>query len=817
VRVALRTRPLVSKEINEGATDCMQFIKDAKQVILDEKKAFTFDYVFDTKSDQESVYSQAVYPLIGGIFQGYNGTVLAYGQTGSGKTFTMGSAHSVTDAGIVSKYSGVIPRVIKDLFDGIKERAEKCEFVVKVWYAEIYKEEVKDLLVRDPNAGQNLPIREFIDGSIKIAGITEVVVENPETTLQLMENGNSRRATGSTAMNKTSSRSHAIFTIVLEARSLSDPNDYTHSNFHLVDLAGSERIKRTKAEGTRLQEGIKINSGLLALGNVISALGESKDQHVPYRVSKLTRLLQMSLGGNCRTVMIACASPAKSNYEETHNTLRYADRARKIKNKAVVNRDPQTAELARLRNEVTELRLQLMSQDGGDAGSAVISPVIGNHTIMPGATDEERREIEENNQLLVEKVDQLSHTNLKNLAKIMKMEKHRCDLSSKLFELQETARSVCDSTHDLSMIEEALVQEEAQHECVKKLRELQQNVLSLKVDSMDNTTEEVNMMDFDHTADVNGNVTSHSLDCSAGSIKDLNMTEVEKQKHVINSANLAAQLEELSKAISLKEDVKRKYEVSNSAEMLEMKNKFEVIVKNLDEQINKLSNEKTTLEIALETTKVSKDSKKISDQRRIQIKELEAKIKDLQAQKKEKEKLAKLKTQSDKKIVKLSDDITGLKSARAQLMRKMKEGNQKFAQFRKDKDKEVKQLHKKDRKRQVELSKMQIMQKKQSNVLHRKNEECASALRRLNQVLMKQKHSSQRRTANQSKRVENETLKWKEVISNELEVRVQVQVAKKCQKNLEEQVNQLKKNLKKLENDISTTPKQKTPAYVAEL
>merc|ERR1712098_162251 len=173
--------------------------------------------------------------------------------------------------------------------------------------------------------------------------------------------------------NARSSRSHAIFTLCIEAKPKSDPKAVTVSKFHLVDLAGSERQKKTKAKGERLKEGININMGLLSLGNVISALGEENrgaNTHIPYRDSKLTRLLQDSLGGNSHTLMIACVSPADSNLEETISPLRYADRARKIKNKPIVNKDPRAAELGRLRSQVQQLQMQVLA--GG--GAANVSP-----------------------------------------------------------------------------------------------------------------------------------------------------------------------------------------------------------------------------------------------------------------------------------------------------------------------------------------------------------------------------------------------------------------------------------------------------------
>jgi len=196
-----------------------------------------------------------------------------------------------------------------------------------------------------------------------VVGLSESVVSDAMSTIQLLEKGSLMRMTGGTAMNNESSRSHAIFTIILEQ--VKNQTDLRKSKFHLVDLAGSERQSKTKAEGIRLKEGININLGLLALGNVISVLGEDNVKHVPYRESKLTRLLQDSLGGNSHTLMIACASPADSNMEETLNTLRYADRARKIKNKPIVNIDPQVAELNNLREQVQFLKAQILQLTGG--------------------------------------------------------------------------------------------------------------------------------------------------------------------------------------------------------------------------------------------------------------------------------------------------------------------------------------------------------------------------------------------------------------------------------------------------------------------
>ena len=250
------------------------------------------------------------------------------------------------------------------------------------------QEDIRDLLVVN-GSQQSVHIREVLGGGVCLAGATEKEVPSKEEMAAILEQGTLLRATATTGMNKRSSRSHAIFTITVEQRRQlpavqarqtgesdedNDDNeatsqasgeeeivdDYLCAKMHLVDLAGSERVKRTKAEGQRLQEGININKGLLALGNVICALSESKP-HVPYRDSKLTRMLQDSLGGNSRTCMIACVSPADINYEETLNTLRYANRARNIRNKPVVNRDPNAAQISQLRQQLSAARAQIGS------------------------------------------------------------------------------------------------------------------------------------------------------------------------------------------------------------------------------------------------------------------------------------------------------------------------------------------------------------------------------------------------------------------------------------------------------------------------
>ncbi|KAK0179912.1 hypothetical protein PV327_005615 [Microctonus hyperodae] len=357
VRVAVRIRPLVASEIQRGCQNLINAIPENNQLhIIGPDKSFTFNHVFPTNTNHDEFYDTAVKNMIPNIFKGYNVTILAYGQTGSGKTYTMGTNY--TGEGVM----GVIPRAIHDIFNTINKNND-WTFRVSISFMELYNEQLYDLLAPDKQRKDCIvDIRED-NKEIKIVGITEIEVKTADETLQMLVKGSQGRATGSTAMNFQSSRSHAIFTILIHQQKSDDPSSATSAKFHLVDLAGSERSKKTGATGERFKEGVNINRGLLALGNVISQLGEN-DGHtfIPYRDSKLTRLLQDSLGGNSMTLMVACVSPADYNLDETLSTLRYADRAKKIKNKPIVNQDPKTAEINRLQTMVRELKMALLGQ-----------------------------------------------------------------------------------------------------------------------------------------------------------------------------------------------------------------------------------------------------------------------------------------------------------------------------------------------------------------------------------------------------------------------------------------------------------------------
>ncbi|KAM7070682.1 kinesin-like protein KIF13A isoform 1-T1 [Acridotheres tristis] len=376
VKVAVRVRPMNKRELDLN-TKCIVEMEgnqtvlhpppsNAKQGERKPPKVFAFDHCFwsmDESNTTKYAGQEVVFKCLGeGIlekaFQGYNACIFAYGQTGSGKSFSMmGNAEQL----------GLIPRLCCALFQRISvEENESHTFKVEVSYMEIYNEKVRDLL--DPKGSrQSLKVREHKVLGPYVDGLSQLAVTNFEDIESLMSEGNKSRTVAATNMNEESSRSHAVFNIIV-TQTLYDLHSGNSgekvSKVSLVDLAGSERVSKTGAAGERLKEGSNINKSLSTLGLVISSLadqaaGKGKNKFVPYRDSVLTWLLKDNLGGNSQTAMIATISPAADNYEETLSTLRYADRAKRIVNHAVVNEDPNARVIRELREEVEKLKEQL--------------------------------------------------------------------------------------------------------------------------------------------------------------------------------------------------------------------------------------------------------------------------------------------------------------------------------------------------------------------------------------------------------------------------------------------------------------------------
>ncbi|XP_021098301.1 kinesin-like protein KIF27 isoform X2 [Heterocephalus glaber] len=368
VKVAVRVRPLLCKEVLHNHQVCVRVIPNTQQIIIGRDRVFTFDFVFGKSSTQDEIYNTCIKPLVLSLIEGYNATVFAYGQTGSGKTYTIGGGHV---ASIVEGQKGIIPRAIQEIFQNISENPSS-DFNIKVSYIEVYKEDLRDLLELETSM-KDLHIREDEKGNTVIVGAKECHVEGVDEVMSLLQMGNAARHTSTTQMNEHSSRSHAIFTIsVCQIERNPGAGEggswYSYrrivSKFHFVDLAGSERVTKTGNTGERFKESIQINSGLLALGNVISALGDprKKSSHVPYRDAKITRLLKDSLGGSAKTVMITCVSPSSSDFDESLNSLKYANRARNIRNKPTWNFSPESVHMDDMEFEIKLLREALQSQ-----------------------------------------------------------------------------------------------------------------------------------------------------------------------------------------------------------------------------------------------------------------------------------------------------------------------------------------------------------------------------------------------------------------------------------------------------------------------
>ncbi|KAJ3092491.1 hypothetical protein HK102_006685 [Quaeritorhiza haematococci] len=361
IRVVARFRPQNSREIKEGGVPIVNFDDGMTTVRFESKEypgTFTFDKVFDWTTSQQQMFDYTSLATIEDVMKGYNGTIFAYGQTGSGKTHTMMGDMESDDM------KGLTPRLVEKIFETIYCAPSTLEFTVKVSYMEIYMEKIRDLL--NPS-NDNLPVHEEKNRGVYVKGLLEVFVGSVDEVYEAMRRGQAARVVAYTNMNAESSRSHSIFVIQVNQKNLVDGSLRT-GKLYLVDLAGSEKVGKTGATGQTLEEAKKINKSLSALGMVINALTDGKSSHIPYRDSKLTRILQESLGGNSRTTLIINCSPSSFNEAETLSTLRFGTRAKTIKNKAKVNAELSPGELKQLlkkaKVEITNLQSYASSLEG---------------------------------------------------------------------------------------------------------------------------------------------------------------------------------------------------------------------------------------------------------------------------------------------------------------------------------------------------------------------------------------------------------------------------------------------------------------------
>ncbi|KAK6237672.1 hypothetical protein QUC31_003141 [Theobroma cacao] len=727
VKVAVHIRPLIGDERTQGCKESVTVTSGKPQVQIG-THSFTFDHVYGNGgSPSSSMFEECVAPLVDGLFQGYNATVLAYGQTGSGKTYTMGTA--MKDG----CQTGLIPQVMNALFKKIETLKHQTEFQLHVSFIEILKEEVRDLLDSEPVSKSVTPngnavkvtvpgrppiqIRESSNGVITLAGSTEVAVTTLQEMATCLEQGSTSRATGSTNMNNQSSRSHAIFTITLEQmckiQSVSSGNDtldndmgeeYLCAKLHLVDLAGSERAKRTGSDGLRLKEGIYINRGLLALGNVISALGDEKKRkegvHVPYRDSKLTRLLQDSLGGNSKTVMIACISPADINAEESLNTLKYANRARNIQNKPVVNRDLISNEMQKMRQQLQYLQAQLCARGGPTSDM----------------------------QILKERISWLEATNE--------------DLRRELHEYR-SRRAVVECC-------ESDAQEG--HSCFMKSDGHKRGFQSM--DSSD-----------------------YQMDEAVSDESPEEIDEVAKElEHALRRNTMDRELIELNKRLEQKES---EMKLVGGADAEALKQHFRKKIMELEDEKRIVQIERDHLLVAVENRAAHSDGQvqKTQEMNVQKLKALEAQISDLKKKQENQVELLKQKQRSDEAAKRLQAEIQYIKAQKVQLQHKIKQEAEQFRQWKASREKELLQLRKEGRRNEYERHKLEALNQRQKMVLQRKTEEAAMATKRLKELLEARKSSTRDNSVNHNGHAPNGQSNEKSVrrwLDQELEVMVNV-------------------------------------------
>ncbi|XP_057648587.1 kinesin-like protein KIF21A isoform X18 [Chionomys nivalis] len=816
VRVAVRIRPQLAKEKIEGCHICTSVTPGEPQVFLGKDKAFTFDYVFDIDSQQEQIYTQCIEKLIEGCFEGYNATVFAYGQTGAGKTYTMGTGF---DVNIMEEEQGIISRAVKHLFRSIEEKKSTAikngvpppEFKVNAQFLELYNEEVLDLFdtTRDidaKNKKSNIRIHEDSTGGIYTVGVTTRTVNTEPEMMQCLKLGALSRTTASTQMNVQSSRSHAIFTIhvcqtrvcpQIEAENATDNKMISESSqmnefetltakFHFVDLAGSERLKRTGATGERAKEGISINCGLLALGNVISALGDKSKRatHVPYRDSKLTRLLQDSLGGNSQTIMIACVSPSDRDFMETLNTLKYANRARNIKNKVMVNQDRASQQINALRSEITRLQMELMEYKTGkriidEEGVESINDMFHENAMLQTENNNLRVRIkamqetvdalraritqlvsDQANQVLAragegnEEISNMIHSYIKEIedlrAKLLESEAVNENLRKNL--TRATARSPYFSGSSafspsiLSSDKETIEIIDLAKKDLEKLKRKEKKKkksVSGKEDNADTDQEkkeEKGISEKENNgleAEDNQEVSDHEEEEEEEEEEDEEEDDIEGGESSDESdsesdekANYQADLANITCEIAIKQ--KLIDELENSQKRLQtLKKQYEEKLMMLQHKIRdtQLERDQVLQNLGSVESYSEEKAKKVKCEYEKKLHAMNKELQRLQTAQKEHARLLKNQSQYEKQLKKLQQDVMEMKKTKVRLMKQMKEEQEKARLTESRRNREIAQLKKDQRKRDHQLRLLEAQKRNQEVVLRRKTEE-VTALRR---------------------------------------------------------------------------------------
>uniref|UniRef100_A0A671WEW5 Kinesin-like protein KIF21B n=1 Tax=Sparus aurata TaxID=8175 RepID=A0A671WEW5_SPAAU len=775
----LRIRPQMAKEKIEGCHVCTLVTPGEPQVLLGKDKAFTYDYVFDIDSEQQSIYQACVYKLIEGCFEGYNATVFAYGQTGSGKTYTMGTGF---DVNLSQQEQGIIPRAVHQLFEGIqncRERAQETgsqppEFKVSAQFLELYNEEILDLFdgSRDPDSRSrksNIKIHEDASGSIYTTGVTSRLVHTEEELLQCLKLGALSRTTASTQMNAQSSRSHAIFTIHLcqmrvcqqlqmngevngvDSSAITQPEFETlMAKFHFVDLAGSERLKRTGATGDRAREGISINCGLLALGNVISALGDQakKGGHVPYRDSKLTRLLQDSLGGNSRTVMIACVSPSDRDFMETLNTLKYANRARNIKNKVVVNQDKTSQQISALRAEIARLQLELMEYKAGkrvasEDGSEGYSDLYQENAMLQRESDTLRLRVKAMQETIDHLNTRVTHLLANEVSTLLtKSSEGNEEIGLQIFQdlleseaMNESLRRQAARLSTRTPFPSSSLSPAPGHppgsspaplsmeaEMTDVLRRAKMDIERLK--KKERRQRRMSGCEDEGEDEEEGREEEDGFD-SDESLVDSDSDSDEK------AANFQADLADLTCEIEIKQKLIDELE-NSQRRLLMLKLQYEEKLILLQNKIRdtQLERDRVLQNLMSMENYTEEKANRIKQEYEKRLKEMNRDLLKLQAAQKEHARLLKNQGRYERELKKLQLEVNDMKKAKVALMKQMKEEQQRRRMVEAKRNREIAQLKKEQRRQEYQIRALESQKRQQELVLRRKTQE-VTALRRL--------------------------------------------------------------------------------------
>uniref|UniRef100_A0A672IJ04 Kinesin family member 21A n=1 Tax=Salarias fasciatus TaxID=181472 RepID=A0A672IJ04_SALFA len=742
----LQIRPQLAKEKIEGCHICTYVMPGEPQVVLGKDKAFTYDYVFDMDTQQDAIYTHCTERLIEGCFEGYNATIFAYGQTGSGKTYTMGTGF---DVNIGEDELGIIPRAVNHLFRGIEERRQAAteqgrpvpEFKINAQFLELYNEEVLDLFdsARDLEARKqksNIKIHEDANGGIYTVGVTTRTVASAAEMMQCLKLGALSRTTASTQMNVQSSRSHAIFTIHLcqvrvcspdnNVRIAIDEFETLTAKFHFVDLAGSERLKRTGATGDRAKEGISINCGLLALGNVISALGDrsKRSTHVPYRDSKLTRLLQDSLGGNSQTVMIACISPSDRDFMETLNTLKYANRARNIKNKVMVNQDRASQQISALRTEIARLQMELMEYKTGkrmvgEDGMEGINDLVHENNMLQTENNNLRVRVKAMQETIDAQRARLTHvlSDQANqaLAKLFESEAVNENLRKNLSRAS-TRSSLYGGPALLAPEKEASEVIEMAKKDLEKLKKKE------KKKKKRYATKPRPFSDFPFLKkDENNNQRNQFRFCSVA-------YSTLSHCQCLCAENVQADLANITCEIAIKQ--KLIDELENSQRRLHtLKQQYEQKLMMLQNKIRDTQLERDKVLHNMVESGSEEKAKKIKAEYERKLSSMNKEMQKLQSAQKEHARLLKNQSQYEKQLRKLQQDVTEMKKTKVTLMRQMKEQQERNRASECRRNREIASLKKDQRRAEHQLRQMEAQKRQQELILRRKNEE-VTALRR---------------------------------------------------------------------------------------